>query len=86
MPTSHAYCTEEITSYYSIWFSLLTGLPYLSLQLISHICQIWFRFIKEKWSFFKVALSALSHLHQKNKRNFEDMNCRSVLTDFNVLY
>ena len=30
MPTSHAYCTEEITSYYSIWFSLLTGLPYLS--------------------------------------------------------
>ena len=65
MLTSHAYCTEEIISYYSIWFPLLTSSNLF--EVTTHIYRIWFRFIKEKWSFFEVPLSPLLFTSEKTK-------------------
>ena len=65
MLTSHAYCTGEIISYYSILFPLLTSSNLF--ELTTHIYRIWFRFIKEKWSFFEVALSPLLFTSEKQR-------------------
>ena len=65
MLTSHAYCTEEIISYYSIWFPLLTSSNLFEEQLI--FTGFGFGSLKKKWSFFDVALSPLLFTSEKTK-------------------
>ena len=70
-------------------FHFWLRLTYLSYEPISYNCRIWFGFMKGKWSFFEVALYpsyfAIPLSLASQKRNFEEMNCRSVLINFNVI-
>ena len=93
MITSHAYCTEEITSHYSIWFPLFiwstlfeltTRFSYLPDLVSVHERKVEFLCCSHGAKLFcLLTVTSLSFKSEKEKRNFEEVNC-SVFIDFNA--